>query len=57
VFWIRNTTRNVTTVVAVFTTSCQVSEKWNRGPLASHTITPRGASANAHGVPITAATR
>jgi len=26
VFWIRNTIRKVTTVVAVFTTSCQVSE-------------------------------
>ena len=27
VFWIRNTIRNVTMLVAVFMTSCQVSEK------------------------------
>ena len=33
VFWIRNTIRKVTIVVAVLITSCQVSLKPNSGPI------------------------
>ena len=35
VFWIRNTIRNVTMVVPVLMTSCQVSLKPNSGPVTS----------------------
>ena len=51
VFWIRNTMRNVTIVVPVLTTSCQVSEKPNSGPLAAHTKTTQNATRNAAGEP------
>src|SRR6478672_8719287 len=47
----RNTIRNVTMVVPVLMTSCQVSEKWNAGPLSAHTSTIRSADRKVHGVP------
>ena len=50
-FWIRKTIRNVTTVVPVLITSCQVSEKWKSGPVAAHTITISAAAMKAQGVP------
>src|SRR3546814_20808861 len=37
----RNTARKVSTVVAVLTISCQVSEYRNNGPLAAHRATNR----------------
>ena len=37
VFWIRNTIRNVTMVVPVLMTSCQVSLKPKTGPVTIHT--------------------
>jgi len=46
-FWIRNTIRNVMTVVDVFTTSCQVSEKSKKGPLMPHNRMNKVASPNA----------
>ena len=38
-------------VVPVFITSCQVSEYWNTGPVAAHTITVRTAIAKTAGFP------
>src|SRR5829696_2384911 len=44
VFWIRKTIRNVTIVVPVLMTSCQVSEKPKNGPETAHTrMTPTAA--------------
>jgi hypothetical protein len=49
----RNTIRKVSTVVAVFTTSCQVSEKLKKGPeTAQRTISPVE-RINADGLPVT----
>jgi hypothetical protein len=45
------TIQNVTTVVPVLITSCQVSEKWKSGPLAAHTTTIATDRANAEGFP------
>ena len=36
-FWIRNTIRKVMMVVPVLMMSCQVSEKWNTGPVTAQT--------------------
>ena len=49
--WIRKTIRNVTIVVPVLMTSCQVSEKRNSGPLIIQTSTTPQAMANAIGEP------
>ena len=43
----RNTIKNVIMVVPVLMTSCQVSEKWNNGPVAPQTITKLAAIENA----------
>src|SRR5271155_4410197 len=43
-----NTIRKVTMVVPVFMTSCQVSEKWNKGPVIPQTTIIITATANAH---------
>src|SRR6185503_2792756 len=51
VFWSRNTMRNVTMVVPVLITSCQVSEKPNSGPVAAQTSTVAQAAKNAVGDP------
>jgi len=56
VAWITNTIRNVRTVVPVFTTSCQVSEKWKSGPVANHTSTATTATIVAIDVPLIGAT-
>src|SRR5258706_749172 len=53
VFWIRNTMRNVTIVVPVLMTNCQVSEKWNNGPVIPHIKMITRATINAHGEPTT----
>src|SRR3989442_6057369 len=52
VFWIRNTIRNVTIVVLVLMTSCQVSLKWKIGPVTAHTAMTAPASTNAEGWPV-----
>src|SRR5438093_10164191 len=52
----QETIRKVTTLVIVFTISCQASEKPNSGPLASHTIMERLAAANTEGRPEARAT-
>ena len=52
VFWIRNTIRNVTMVVPVLMTSCQVSLKPNNGPDTSQTTINPAAMANTHGRPL-----
>src|SRR5271163_3852041 len=43
-----STIRKVTMVVPVFMTSCQVSEKWNKGPVIPQTTIIIMATANAH---------
>jgi hypothetical protein len=48
VFWIKKTIRNVTMVVPVFITSCQVSEKWKIGPTVAQMTIMAPAPANAH---------
>lgn len=52
VFWIRKTIRNVTMVVPVLITSCQVSLKANNGPVTSHETTTPAASAKEVGWPL-----
>ncbi|SIT45417.1 exported hypothetical protein [Paraburkholderia piptadeniae] len=52
VFWIRKTIRKVTIVVDVLITSCQVSLKWNIGPLTAHTMTSATAITNVAGFPV-----
>ncbi len=44
-------------VVPVLITSCQLSEKWKRGPVAAHASTTAVAIRNARCVPTAAATR
>ena len=50
--WMANTIRNVTIVVPVLMTSCQVSENPNSGPVIAHTMTTEQAVTNAAGVPV-----
>jgi len=57
VFWIRNTIRNVTIVVAVLMTSCHVVEKRRAGPRIAQTAIVATAAANAHGDPTAADVR
>jgi hypothetical protein len=47
----RNTIRNVTMVVPVLTTNCQVSEKLNSGPVTAHTMMIAQAAMNVSGCP------
>src|SRR5262245_61062355 len=47
----RNTIRNVTMVVLVLITSCQVSLKWKSGPLIPQTTIKVHAAANVSGRP------
>src|SRR4051794_20010287 len=47
----RKTIRNVTIVVPVLMTSCQVSEKWKNGPVIAHTTTVPSASAKTQARP------
>jgi hypothetical protein len=47
--WMRNTMRNVMTLVSVFITSCQVSENLKTGPVTSHMTTVRTATAKTEG--------
>jgi hypothetical protein len=51
VFWIRNTVRNVTMVVAVFIINCQVSLNPTIGPVAAHTKMISTAAAKVLGCP------
>jgi hypothetical protein len=51
VFWIKKTIRKVTIVVPVLMISCQVSEKWNIGPLIAHPTMTITAMINAHDEP------
>jgi hypothetical protein len=48
----RNTMRNVTIVVPVLITSCQVSEKRKIGPVSAQTKTTRNARRKADAVPV-----
>src|SRR5215204_2525451 len=57
VFWIRKTIRNVTIVVPVLITSCQVSEKLKNGPLAAQRRTTSTQAANVQGLPVARATQ
>lgn len=57
VFWMRNTIRKVAMVVPVLMTSCQASEKWNRGPVAAQRITMARHVANAWALPANRAVR
>src|SRR5688572_2357339 len=47
----RNTIRKVTMVVPVLMTSCQVSEKWNTGPVTAQMTSTAAAMMKAHGLP------
>ena len=49
--WMANTMRNVTIVVPVLITSCQVSEKPKSGPMAAQTMTTSAAAPIVQGVP------
>lgn len=51
VFWIRNTMRNVTIVVPVLMTNCQVSVKPNSGPVPTQTTIVNPARPNVRGWP------
>src|SRR3954452_13202090 len=53
----RNTIKNVTIVVLVLITSCQVSENPKIGPLAAQTTTAVMAVTKAHGEPIASEVR
>jgi len=44
--------RNVTIVVPVLITGCQVSLQWKMGPLIAHAATTHAASAKADGCPV-----
>src|SRR4029453_10647730 len=46
------TIRNVTMLVPVLITSCQVSENPNSGPVTAQTTMTPSATMNAHGVPV-----
>jgi hypothetical protein len=50
--WMTNTIQNVTTVVPVLMTSCQLSEKWKSGPLAAQIRTTVTESTKAVGRPV-----
>src|SRR2546421_8051645 len=50
--WMRKTIRKVTMVVPVLITSCQVSEKWKSGPVASHSAMTSAARPNAQELPV-----
>ena len=50
-FWFRNTIRNVTMVVPVLITSCQVSENPKKGPEIAQTTTVPRARANTQALP------
>src|SRR5215218_9109406 len=52
VFWIRNTIRNVTIVVPVLITSCQVSLKAKRGPVTAQTTITATARKKVSGRPV-----
>src|SRR4051812_47357658 len=52
VLWIRNTMRNVTIVVPVLMTSCQVSLNPNIGPVTAQTTMIAAATVNADGLPV-----
>src|SRR4051812_19324419 len=52
-----NTIRKVIMVVPVLITNCQVSEKWNSGPVTAHTIMMSAAIIKAAGLPVTVVTR
>ena len=52
VCWMRNTIRNVTIVVPVLITSCQVSEKPKMGPVMAQTRMMPRASAKAGTLPV-----
>lgn len=56
VFWIRNSIRNVITVVGVLMSSCHVSLNWNIGPVHNHTTTSIKPIANPPLPPATFAT-
>jgi len=51
VFWMRNTIKNVTMVVPVLMTSCQVSLYSKRVPVAAHATTIRTAAMKTTGLP------
>lgn len=51
VFWIINTIKNVTTVVAVLMTNCHASENPRIGPLTAHTAKVTNAIENVQGLP------
>jgi uncharacterized membrane protein len=51
-FWIRNTIRNVTILLIVFMTSCQLSENPKIGPVINQAITNAAAKPNTHGRPL-----
>src|SRR5437667_11041189 len=52
VLWMRNTIRNVITVVAVLMMSCQVSLKPKIGPVIAHAAITNTASVKASGLPV-----
>src|SRR3989442_6787072 len=51
VLWMRNTMRNVITVVAVLMMSCQVSLKRKIGPVIAHAAITNTATVKASGLP------
>jgi len=53
----RKTIRNVTIVVPVLMTSCQVSDQWKSGQVTAQTRMTPSARMNAIGRPVSAATR
>src|SRR5881275_345856 len=55
--WMRKTIKKVTIVVPVLITSCQVSEKWKKGPVAIQTRITSVASAKAQELPLQAVAR
>src|SRR5215217_4720300 len=55
VLWMRNTIRNVTMVVLVLMTSCQVSLKPKRGPVMAHVRMMAAAMRKAAGRPVACA--
>jgi hypothetical protein len=57
VAWIKNTIRNVSTVVLVFIISCQVSDQLKIGPEMNHNIVNTHAIMNASGAPTSMADR
>jgi hypothetical protein len=49
--------QNVMMLEVVFITSCQVSEKWNTGPVRAHTMTVPTARRRANGLPTASVSR